>query len=108
SPWSWRSRGADGRRVAITSAAELDHAADAILTLHQLEPLVDLIEREAVRDERVHVDVAGQVAVDQLRHLVAASDAAERRAENPSARDQVSGDDVERLPPAGHPTHARG
>jgi hypothetical protein len=33
-----------------------------------------------VRDERVDVDVAGEVALDELRHLVAALDAAERRA----------------------------
>jgi hypothetical protein len=43
---------------------ELDHAADAVLGLHQLEAAVDFVERDPVRDERVEVDLAGQVAVD--------------------------------------------
>ena len=37
---------------------ELDHAADPVLVVHQLEAVVDLVERDPVRDERVDVDVA--------------------------------------------------
>ena len=70
----------------LRALAERDHAADAVLGLHQLEPAVDLVQRDAVRDERVDVDVAGQVAVDELGHLVAALDAAERRAGDAPAR----------------------
>src|SRR5213080_4805722 len=57
--------------------AEVDHAADAVLGFHQLEAAVDLVEAELVRDERLDVDLAGEPAIDQLRHLVAALDAAE-------------------------------
>ena len=45
--------------------------------LHQLEAVVDVVERDPVRDERVDVEVAVEVALDELRDLVAALDAAE-------------------------------
>ena len=78
-----------------------DHAADPVLGLHQLEAAVDLVEGERVRDERLDVDLAGQPAVDQLRDLVAALDAAERGAGDAAAGDQEARDDVERLALAG-------
>src|SRR2546421_8090937 len=78
-------------------SVEADHAADAVLALHQLERVVDLIERHPVGDERVDVDLAVEVELHELRHLVAALDAAERRATHAAACDQVAGDDVKRL-----------
>src|SRR6185312_2711050 len=81
----------------------VDHAADAVLGLHQLEAAVHLRQREVVRDERVDVDVARQPALDQRRDALTALDAAERRARDPPARDQEAGNDVERLALAGHP-----
>src|SRR5439155_16418686 len=77
--------------------AEVDHAADAVLGFHQLEAAIDLVEAELVRDEWLDVDLAGEPAVDQLRHLVAALDAAERRARDPAAGDQEARHDVEGL-----------
>src|SRR3954469_25002223 len=56
--------------------SELDHASDAVLVVHQLEAAVDLVERDPVRDERIDVEVAVEVALDELRDLVAAFDAA--------------------------------
>ena len=50
--------------------SEADHAADSVLGLHQLEAAVDLLERELGRHERVDVDLAGEVAVDELRDLI--------------------------------------
>ena len=47
------------------------------------------------------VDLARQPAVDELRHLVAALDAAERGAGDAAAGDQEARDDVERLALAG-------
>src|SRR5262249_34433042 len=95
--------------------SELDHASDAVLRVHQLEPAVDLVERDPVRDERIDVDVAVEVALDELRDLVAALDAAEARAAHAPALDQGAGDDAGRLPLAGAararaqaPAHARG
>ena len=45
-------------RAGARALVEADHAADAVLRLHQLEAAVHLVEREPVRDERVDVDVA--------------------------------------------------
>src|SRR5688500_18631828 len=70
---------------SIRPPSEGDHAADAVLVVHEVEPAVDLVEAQAVGDEGVDVDVARQVAVDQLGHLQAALDAAERRALHPAA-----------------------
>src|SRR5688572_30017943 len=50
---------------------EVDHAADAVLRLHQLEAAVDLLEAQRVRQERVDVDVACHVALHELRYLCA-------------------------------------
>ena len=58
-----------------------------------------------MRDERVHVDVAAQVELDQLGHLVASLDAAERGPAHPPPGDEQSGDDVERLALARHAGH---
>src|SRR6185437_7200241 len=80
----------------------VDHAADAVLGLHQLEAPVHLAEREVVRDERVDVDVAREPALDQRGDALAALDPAERRARDPPAGDQEAGDDVERLALARH------
>ena len=55
------------QRFLLSRLVELDHAADPVLGLHQLEAAVDVVERDPVRDERVDVDLAGEVAVDQLR-----------------------------------------
>src|SRR4051795_1571595 len=54
---------------------QLDHAPDAVLVVHQVEALVDLVERDAVRDEGVDVEIAVEVALDELRDLVATLDA---------------------------------
>src|SRR5947209_656004 len=91
---------------SVRLGGELEHAADSVLAFHQLEPGVDLVEREPVGDERVDVDVPGQVTIDQLRYLLAALDATERRAEHVATGDQVAGNDVERLAPAGDADHA--
>src|SRR3954451_17590382 len=80
---------------------KLDHAADPVLGLHQLEAAVDLVEPDPVRDERVEVDLAGQVAVDEGGNLVAALDAPEGGAGDAAAGDQQARDDVEGLPLAG-------
>src|SRR4051812_29949396 len=84
-------------------SGEVDHAADPVLGLHQLEAAVHVVEREPVGDERRDVDVAGERAPDELRHLVAALDAAERRARDAAPRDQEARHDVERLALPGHP-----
>src|SRR3954468_7042838 len=95
--------------------SEFDHAADPVLGLHQLEAVVDVVERDAVGDEGVDVDVAVQIALHEPGDLVAALDAAERGAGHAPAGDEQARDDVQRLALAGHaghgaqaPAHARG
>src|ERR1700730_6905897 len=45
--------------------------------MHQVESLVDVIERHFMRDEIIDVDLAVHVPVDDLRHLGASAHAAE-------------------------------
>src|SRR4051794_33202553 len=95
--WRWGMTPPRWNGSQTRPLVELDHAADAVLRLHELEAAVDVVEADPVRDERVDVDVAVEVALHELRHLVAALHAAERRAAHAPAGDQVAGDDVERL-----------
>src|SRR5437899_11064529 len=64
--------------TACRASRELDHAADAVLCLHQLEATIDVVEREPVREERLDVDVACKPAFDELRDLRSPLDATDR------------------------------
>ena len=86
---------------ALDDQCESNHAADAVLRLHQLEAAVDVVERDPVGDQRVDVDVAGERSDRPAGHLVAALDAAERRAGDAPAGDEEARHDVERLALAG-------
>src|SRR5205085_3369205 len=74
----------------------------AVLAFHQLERVVDVVERDAVGDEGVDVELPVQVELHQLGDLVAALDAAEGRPADAAAGDEVARDDVEGLALAGH------
>src|SRR4051794_3388088 len=100
--------GSRSPRRAPTSSGELHDAANAVLALHELEAAVDVVEREAVRDEGIDVDLAREVAVDELRDLLAALDPAERRAHHAPAGDQVARHDVEGFALARDARHAAG
>ena len=67
----------EGFLAELGSGGKVDHAADPVLGLDQLEAPVDVVEPDPVRDERVDVDLPGEVAIDEGRHLVAPLDAAE-------------------------------
>src|SRR4026209_2899647 len=82
--------------------SKLNHASDPVLGLHQLETAVDLVERDPVGDERVDVDFPLHEEVDELRHALAALDAAERRARDAATGDQPARDHVEGLALARH------
>src|SRR4029453_4522955 len=56
------------------------HAPDRFARVHQVERLVDVVERHRVGDQVVDVDLALHVPVDDLRHVSAAACAAECRA----------------------------
>ena len=67
----------------------VQHGADAVALLHDLEGLVDLGERLAVRDELVDLEAALEVVLDQVGQLAAALDAAEGAALPDAARDEL-------------------
>src|SRR5687767_13340151 len=90
------------RAIWRGSLGESDNRPDPVLLLHQLEAIVDLVEGQLVGEERLHVDVAGEPAIDQRRHHLAALEAAERRARDPPPGDQEARDHVERLALPGH------
>jgi hypothetical protein len=62
---------------------------DTVPRLHDLKGLIDLCQRLAMRDELVHLELAGQVVLDQIRQLRAALDAAESAALPYAARNQL-------------------
>src|SRR5262245_43605665 len=59
--------------------------------MHQVERLVDVVERELVRDQIVDVDLLVHVPVDDLRHVRTTTRAAER-----GALPHATGDELKR------------
>src|SRR5690606_18581671 len=56
-----------------------DHRADHLALVHEVERVVDLLQRQLGRDELVDPELAGHVALDIPRQLRASLDAAEGR-----------------------------
>src|SRR4051794_33852953 len=80
---------AEGTRETIRiCSGEVDDGADPVLALHELEAVVDVVERELVGDERLEVELAGEPAVDQGGDVLAALEAAEGGAGHAPAGDQ--------------------
>ena len=77
------------------------NAADRLAGVHQVERLVDVVERHRVRDQVVDVDLALHVPVDDLRYIGAAARAAERRAFPHAPGDQLERPRLDLLPRAG-------
>src|SRR3546814_12383856 len=63
----------------------------ALARVHQVEALVDLVQRQDVGDHRVDLDLAIHVPVDDLGHVCAAPGAAEG-----GALPHATGDELER------------
>lgn len=55
----------------------VDHASNAVTSVHIVEGLVDAREVLSVGDEFVDLELAGHVVVDEATHLAAALDTAE-------------------------------
>src|SRR4051812_50123354 len=79
-----------------------DDAADRLALVHQIEALVDALERQDVGDEIVDVDPALHVPVDDLRHVGAPACAAERRALPDAAGDELERTRLDLLPRTRH------
>src|SRR5213595_3102479 len=93
--------------TACRASRELDHAADAVLCLHQLEATIDVVERQPVREERLDVDVACKPAFYELRDLRSPLDATERAAGDAAAGDQEARYHLEHFSLAGDAAHGR-
>src|SRR5687767_9965105 len=61
-------------------SSEQGDAADRFALVHEIERIVDLLDRHLVRDQVIDPDLAVHVPVDDLRHVGAAARAAERGA----------------------------
>src|SRR5437588_10035166 len=93
--------------TACRASRELDHAADAVLCLHQLEAMVDVVEREPVREERLDVHVACKPAFDELRDLGPPLDTTERAAGDAPAGDEEARYHLQYVSLAGDAAHGR-
>src|SRR5439155_18262982 len=72
-------------------ALEHHDRADRLAARHQIEAVVDAVERQLVGDQRVDLDLLVHVPVDDLWHVGAAARAAER-----GALPDAAGDELER------------
>src|SRR5665647_2913695 len=70
-------RDQDQRRKTNATSSIKNDRADRFAFVHQVERVVDLVERHGVRDQVVYVDLAVHVPVDDLRYLGTAAHAAE-------------------------------
>src|SRR5882762_461607 len=77
-----------------TASSESHDAADRLARVHELEGLVNALERHLVRDQRVDADLAVHVPVDDAGHVRAATRSAEG-----GALPDPSGDQLERPRP---------
>src|SRR5258705_1279396 len=60
--------------------SEHDDRTDRLASVHQIEALVDFLQLEDMGDHRIDLDLSVHVPVNDLRHIGAATRAAERRA----------------------------
>src|SRR5690606_13014918 len=88
---------------AAMPASKTNDGADASPFTHQIERLVDLLEPHVVRDQVIHLDLPGHVAVDVSRQLAASLDPAEGAAPPDSPRYQLEGPCSDLLAGGGHP-----
>src|SRR5882672_4250098 len=79
------------RTVMAASFLERDDAADRLALVHQVEGVVDLLDRHGVGDQRIDVDLAVHVPVDDLGHVAPSLGAAERRAQPVPASHELEG-----------------
>ena len=63
----------DIKRPGGTRRSERHDGADRLPGVHQVEGLVDALERQLVGDQVVDVDLPFHVPVDDLRHVAASS-----------------------------------
>src|SRR5438309_4520604 len=82
--------------------SKLYHATDAFAFVHQVESVVDALERQHVSDHRIDLDLAVQIFFDIARQLGATFYTAEGGAAPRSARHQLKRPGADYLPCAGN------
>ncbi len=73
----------------VASLLHVQHGADAVALLHDLEGVIDLGQRLAVRDELVDLEAPVEIVGHEAGQLGAALNAAERAALPDAARDEL-------------------
>src|ERR1700730_2334683 len=81
--------------------SEGDHRADRLALVHEIEGVVDLLQRHDMRDQFVDVVLFVHVPVDNPRHVGAAAGAAERRTLPHPTGDQLERPGLDLLPRSG-------
>src|SRR5579859_6060037 len=84
-----------------------DNRTDRLAFVHQVEPLVDLLQLENVGDHRIDLNLLVHVPVDDPGHVGAAASAAERRALPDTAGDELEGPGGDFLAGFRHADHHR-
>src|ERR1700737_5366903 len=83
--------------LALELALERDDRADRLALVHQIERIIDLLQRHDVRDQIIDVDLLVHVPVDNTRHLGAATAATECRAPPVASGDELEGSGLDFL-----------
>src|SRR5690606_35992391 len=95
----WRRSGRCG--AARGRNSEVDDGADRLTAMHEIEGLVDLLERTGVGDEGTELDLPGHGLLHHPRQLGASLDAAEGRPPPHATGDELEGTGADLLPRPG-------
>src|SRR5689334_20435102 len=85
----------------LVSCLESHYGTNRLALVHEIESVIDPVERHHVRDEVVDVDLLVHVPVDDPGHVGAAARAAERRAFPHAARHELERSRLDFLAGAG-------
>src|ERR1700682_4900231 len=97
----WASLSSGVRPRGPRRLSEGDHRADRLALVHQIEGVVDLLERHDMRDQLVEFELPVHVPVDDPRHVGAATGAAERSTLPHPTGDQLERPGLDLLPSSG-------
>src|ERR1700745_2473028 len=91
----------------VTFDLEHDDRTDRLAFMHQVEPLVDLVQLEDMGNHRIDLDLPGHVPVDDLRNIGSAAGAAECGAFPDPAGHELEWPGGDLLAGFRHPDHDR-
>src|SRR6267143_681649 len=85
----------------LVRVSEGNHRADRLAPVHEIEGVVDLLQRHDIRDQLVDLDLFVHIPVDDPRHVGAAPGTSERRALPYPPGDQLERSGLDLLPRSG-------